>query len=83
MAQSSVRLRDMIATLLHDAGDTAPFGPADSLFLSGRLDSLAAVEVLSALEQDHGLDLSDADFDITEIDTLAQIEALARPREPG
>jgi acyl carrier protein len=83
MSQLSAGLRDMIATLLRDAGDTAPFAPGDSLFLSGRLDSLAAVEVLAALEQEHGLDLSDADFDITEIDTLAQIEALARAREPG
>lgn len=76
-------LREMIANLLIEAGDKAGFAANDSLFLSGRLDSLAAVEVLGALERDHGLDLSDADFDITEIDTLAQIEALVRDRSAG
>ncbi len=30
------------------------------------------------LETDYGLDLSDVDFDITQIDTLAQIDALVR-----
>lgn len=74
-------LRRTIAALLTDAGHAGPIGDTESLFLSGRLDSLAAAEVLALLERDHGLDLADADFDITRIDTLAQLEALAT-RQP-
>lgn len=70
-------LRRAIAALLAEAGHAGPIGDTESLFLSGRLDSLAAAEVLALLERDHGLDLADADFDITRIDTLAQLEALA------
>ncbi|WP_306223127.1 phosphopantetheine-binding protein [Bosea beijingensis] len=70
-------LRRTVIALLAEAGHAGPVGETESLFLSGRLDSLAAAELLALLERDHGLDLADADFDITQIDTLAQLEALA------
>lgn len=70
-------LRRTIVALLAEAGQAGPISDSDSLFLSGRLDSLAAAEILALLERDHGLDLADADFDITRIDTLARLEALA------
>ncbi len=53
-----------------------------SLFLSGLLDSLAAAEILGILEGDFGLDLSDLNFDITEIDTLARLDAMVRRLSP-
>lgn len=71
-----------IATMLAESGHHDPIGQTDSLFLSGKLDSLAAAEVLGMLESDYGLDLSDVDFDITRIDTLAQIDALIRGAPP-
>lgn len=70
-------LRRTVVALLAEAGRAGPIDDTESLFLSGRLDSLAAAEILALLERDHGLDLADADFDITRIDTLAQLEALA------
>ena len=70
-------LRRTVVALLAEAGHTGPIDDTESLFLSGRLDSLAAAEILTLLERDHGLDLADADFDITRIDTLAKLEALA------
>nr|WP_052232314.1 phosphopantetheine-binding protein [Methylobacterium sp. ZNC0032] len=71
-------LRRTVVALLAEAGHAGPIGDSESLFLSGRLDSLAAAEILALLERDYGLDLADADFDITGIDTLARLEALAR-----
>lgn len=71
-----------IAALLAENGHPGPVGRSDSLFLSGKLDSLAAAEVLGMLEADYGLDLSDVDFDITQIDTLAQIDALVSRATP-
>lgn len=70
-------LRRTVVALLAEAGHAGPIDDTESLFLSGRLDSLAAAEILALLERDHGLDLADADFDITRIDTLARLEALA------
>lgn len=55
-------------------------GDHDNLFSTGLLDSLAATEVLVALETDHGIDLADEDFDILEIDTLHGIEQLIAAR---
>lgn len=70
-------LRRTVVALLAEAGHAGAIGETESLFLSGRLDSLAAAEILALLERDYGLDLADADFDITQIDTLARLEALA------
>jgi len=40
------------------------------------LDSLAATELMMTLETDYGIDLADADFDITQLDTIEDLEAL-------
>lgn len=75
--QTSSKLREAIVAILAERGHTGPIGDDESLFLSGRLDSVAAMEVLMLLEQEYGIDLSDADFDIARLDTLASIETLA------
>jgi acyl carrier protein len=73
-------IRSLILGMLAERGHADPVGDHDSLFFSGKLDSLAATEVMMALERDFGIDLTDADFDVTQLDTLAQIEALAGAR---
>lgn len=73
---ASAAIRATILAMLAERGHGGPIGDHDSLFFSGKLDSLAATEVMMALERDHGIDLTDADFDVTQLDTLAQIEAL-------
>jgi acyl carrier protein len=75
-AANDTLLRATIDTMLADRGHPGPVDDHESLFFSGKLDSLAATEVLLLLERDFGIDLADADFDITQLDTLAQIEAL-------
>ncbi|EDQ32427.1 Phosphopantetheine attachment site [Hoeflea phototrophica DFL-43] len=70
-------IREMITVKLTDRGHSQPVADDQSLFFSGLLDSLAATEIMMLLESDFGIDLADADFDITELDTIAQIEALA------
>ena len=40
------------------------------------LDSLAATELMMALENDFGINLADADFDISKLDTIGDLEAL-------
>lgn len=69
-------VRNRIAQMLIARDQDASFRDDESLFDSGRLDSIAAVDLLLALETDFGVDLSDPDFDISQIDTLEEINAL-------
>jgi acyl carrier protein len=68
-------LRRLITAKLAERGHRNVADTA-SLFTSGLLDSMAAVEVMMLLESDFGIDLSDADFDISRLDTLADLEAM-------
>lgn len=70
-------LHAKIKEMLAERGDHQALDPDDSLFLSGRLDSLAATQVMMMLEGDYGIDLADAEFDITRLDTVRELEALA------
>ncbi len=76
-ADTATDLRARIVAMLAERGRTN-VAEDESLFLSGVLDSLAAAEVLGILESDFGVDLSDLNFDITEIDTLARLDAMVR-----
>ncbi len=71
------RIRGFVLQLLAERGDARPLSDGDSLFLSGRLDSLAATQVMLELESAFGLDLADLDFDVTRLDTVADIAELA------
>lgn len=75
---SNPSIRETINTLLAERGHTTQVGDHDSLFFSGLLDSLAATRVMLALESDYGIDLADSDFDISRLDTIAEIESLTR-----
>jgi acyl carrier protein len=75
---SNSPLTRLVVELLAERGDHAPVTGADSLFLSGRLDSLAATQVMMMLETEYGIDLADADFDITRLDTLDELRLLTR-----
>jgi acyl carrier protein len=47
------------------------FSDSESLFFSGRLDSLDALETIVFLESEYGIDLAKNGFDITLIDSVA------------
>ncbi|AYG59830.1 acyl carrier protein [Rhizobium jaguaris] len=70
------KLRATVGNLLAARGDRNPFSETEPLFTTGRLDSLAATELIVALEQDYGLDLATADFDISALDTLRDLSKL-------
>jgi len=73
---ASRSIRDTLAGMLAERGHTGPVADDQSLFFSGLLDSLAATQVMLVLEKDYGIDLADADFDISRLDTIADLEAL-------
>ncbi len=68
--------RTMVAGLLTNKGDRSPFSDADSLVVSGRLQSLDAVSIALFLEREYGIDFSRVGFDQTQIDSVDAIVAL-------
>jgi acyl carrier protein len=70
------RIKDFIAGLLLNRDDRGAVEDSESLFVSGRLDSLSAVEVVAFLEETFGIDFSDVDFEIEKIDSIDHIAAL-------
>ena len=71
------RIAETVRKMLQERGhDAQTLAPQDTLFTSGRLDSLAATELMVTLEAEHGVDLADADFDISQLDTIADLERL-------
>lgn len=79
MTQPSPIREAVVAMLAHRGIGEMP-GDRDSLFVSGKLDSLAATQLLLLLESAYDVDLSDADFDISRLDTIADLEALVAGR---
>src|SRR5262249_58547284 len=78
------KLRKFVAELLINKDDTDDLVDSESLFASGRLDSLAAVEVVAFLEQAFAIDFDEADFDIQRIDSVDAMGTLGgeTPADP-
>lgn len=69
-------IRDFLADLLRKKGDAQPFSDSDSLLLSGRLQSLDALELIVFLEENYAFDFADRPFDQGQIDSVDQVVAL-------
>ena len=81
MARSAAEtIRARVEALLAERGDTQPVGEHDSLFFRGRLDSLAATHLMLMLEEVFDIDLADADFDVTQLDTISDITSIVGQR---
>lgn len=71
-----VAIRELLHQLLIQRGDQRPFGDSDSLVLSGRLQSVDAIEVVVFLEDQWGIDFAQIGFDQSFIDSVDAIEGL-------
>lgn len=71
--QTIARLRKVISDMLVARGHSGTVTDTESLFINGRLDSLAGTELMLLLESDFGVDLADPEFDVMSLDTLAGI----------
>ena len=74
------QMRKYVTQRLELKGDFVPIGDEDLLFTSGRLDSLDAIEVIMSLEMDFGINFSEINFDLTQLDSIAAIAKLVGPR---
>ena len=68
-----LRTRTFVEELLGERDDRAPFGDAESLIKSGRLDSLAVVNLVTFLESAFAVDFARVEFDPERLDTVAEI----------
>jgi acyl carrier protein len=69
-------IRQFFQELLAQKGDQRPFRDSDSLVLSGRLQSIDAVEVVIFLEQQWGIDFASIGFDESQIDSVDAVDTL-------
>jgi acyl carrier protein len=69
-------IREFLRELLARKGDTEPFSDQTSLVLSGRLQSIDAVELAVFLEEKFHVDFADIGFDQEIIDTVDAVAAL-------
>ena len=74
------QIRKFIAELLHKKGDSRPFQDSESLILSGRLESIDAVEIVMFLENQFRLDFAAIGFDQALIDSIQLICDLVQTR---
>jgi acyl carrier protein len=73
---ANTKLREFLMKSLMDAGDRQGFSDGSSLFVSGRLDSLAMTKLVMFLEESFDVDFGSVDFDVDMIDSLNAIRAL-------
>lgn len=69
-------IKNVVVDMLEQRGKPSDIAPNEPIFTSGLLDSLAATELMMTLEAEFDIDLADADFDISQLDTISELEAL-------
>jgi len=74
--EQKVRVRAFVRDLLDSKGDLQPMTDNDSLLLSGRLQSIDAVEIVVFLEDNFGIDFAEIGFDQEQIDNVEAICSL-------
>lgn len=76
--QADQSIRQFIQTTLAQRGDHDLLSDEDSLFMSGRLDSLAMMNLVVFLENNLNVDFSVLSFDVSLIDSLNAISSLVK-----
>lgn len=71
-------IREFVHNLLVTNGDAEPLSDHDSLFFSGRLQSIDAVEIVVFLEENFGINFAEIGFDREQIDSVDTITVLTQ-----
>jgi acyl carrier protein len=74
------KVREFISRLLVEKDDPDGFDDQSLLFSSGRLDSLAAVQLVLMIEETFGITFEDRGFDLQLVDSIDAIAALLAGR---
>lgn len=76
--KDSTEIHEFVQGLLTRVGDDNPLADQDSLLLSGRLQSIDAVEIIVFLEEHFGIDFAKIGFNREWIDSIDAIYALTQ-----
>jgi len=76
--KGKAEIHEFVQELLTDSGDDEPLADSDSLLLSGRLQSIDAVEIVVFLEENFGIDFGEIGFDKDQMDSIDAIYALTQ-----
>lgn len=74
--ESRSQVRQFLQQLLLHKNDRQPFSDSESLLLSGRLESVDAVEIVIFLEEKYSIDFAEIGFDQALIDSVDAIDSL-------
>ena len=66
-------VRDHISRRLRIKGTDAAIDDSESLFVSGRLDSLDVLETIAFLENEYAVNFAQLEFDVTLVDSIDAI----------
>ena len=67
------KLTKFLTALLSNKGDNEPIDDNDSLLLSGRIDSLDVLEIITFLENEFNYDVSELMFDQNDFNSISSI----------
>jgi len=73
-------IREYVRDLLVRGGDTDELSDQDSLLLSGRLQSIDAIDIVVFLEERFGIDFAVLGFDREQIDSIDAISVLVESK---
>ncbi|HTV14753.1 MAG TPA: acyl carrier protein [Acidobacteriaceae bacterium] len=71
-------IRNFVQELLTRQDDRRPLADNDSLLMSGRLQSVDAVEIVLFLEERFGIDFAELGFDREQLDSIDTMAALVQ-----
>jgi acyl carrier protein len=75
---NKIAIRQFVRNLLAQKSDDKPLSDDSSLLISGRLDSVDAVEIVVMLEEKFGVDFAEIGFDQTMVDSVDSIDSTIR-----
>ena len=81
--KGKAEIHEFVQELLTNSGDYQPLMDHDSLLLSGRMQSIDAVEIVVFLEENFGIDFAQIGFDRDQIDSIDAIFALVQAAATG
>jgi len=70
------KIRDYLSEALKNQGDKQPLTDNDSLFVSGRLDSVSMMMLVVYLEEEFAVNFKATDFEVGLIDSVDAIALL-------
>ena len=71
-------IRNFVQELLTRQDDCRPLADGDSLLMSGRLQSIDAVEIVLFVEERFGIDFAEIGFDREQLDSIDAIDVLTQ-----